>query len=177
MLVEKELPCIPAEDVDTPGRWSVQSKDDPSFKWFFRRDGDQWEVEPDPRVPIGATRLLFPTWDEAALFACMRYRAYQYPYEPAKDDPSRITRSEVKHIEVIVIPNFGQWDTCPIGEWVAWLYNESRTGWVGNHSYASSLEQAKLGGLQKASGKTNGDLLRIAQQEWKRVPDPRPFGR
>jgi hypothetical protein len=74
-----------------------------------------------------------------------------------------ITAPSSERLQIRVLPNFGYWHTCPLGQWVASLHKENGE-FYGFSGGSDSLTEAKAMGLRGASGNptlTEDDALRL----------------
>lgn len=116
----------------------IQRKSDCFYAGYVRpTEEGRWKLqnmqEKDYDFPA------FPSCEEAALFLCMRGRAYQAAFEVHVNE----------RIQVRVSPNFGKWRGCVLGLWAASLHHEDGRC-AGVTRCASSIAEAKIAGIEQA---------------------------
>jgi len=173
--MKAESPYVVCDDM--PGRYAVQRKCDGIVVGYILQVADSWEIEEPtqlegPNRPsrnaVGQSKpLSFKSHDDAALFLCMRGRAYQKIV--SIEDPAQ-------SLEIRITPNFDDspWSTCLRGHWKATLFDGAKS--VG-HCCADSLEGAKREGLRKAYYTTSlpeYSLQQMSDEGWMDTPDPAP---
>lgn len=143
---ELQLPYLLSKDDDLERYIVRRSCDGKHMRWIVRTDNG-WEIEQElrPLLPVRHIAelpepLRFNTRHGAALFLCMRGRAYRMKVNVGEPP---------KPFEIKVAPNFdsSQWCRCSPGQWVASVWDGQKRIDI---ACGDSLEDAKRAGYLKA---------------------------